>query len=158
MFSHRRAAQAINEGRFQREIVPCKGKSKTGEDVTLTADEGVRAGTTAAKLAKLKLLKKGKGGVLTAATSSQITDGASAILICNEAGLAKLGVTPRAKIVCQTVVGSDPILMLYGPIPVRLFFFFFFFRFFFFFFFFPFFFFSVPVIHWISIIFLCVFE
>ena len=118
--SHRRALAATKAGRFANELIPCAGKSKAGEDVTLSTDEGIRPGTTTAKLAKLKTLRKGRPGVLTAGTASQITDGASAILICNEAGLRKLGVTPRAKIVCQTVVGSDPVMMLYGPIPVRL--------------------------------------
>ncbi len=87
--------------------------------MTLDFDEGVRPGTTAEKLGKLPALRKGEGGVVTAGTASQITDGASAALICNEAGLRKLGVVPRAKIVCQTVVAGDPVVMLYGPIPVR---------------------------------------
>jgi acetyl-CoA acetyltransferase len=116
--SHRRAHAAIEAGRFKNEIVPCEGKSKAGEVVMLSADEGVRPGTTPAKLATLPPLQKGPGGVVTAGTSSQITDGASAVLVCNEQGLRKLGVKPRAKIVCQTVVGTDPVVMLYGPVPV----------------------------------------
>ena len=116
--SHRRALAATKAGKFENEIVPCAGKTKVGEEVVLSVDEGIRPGTTAAKLAKLRTLRKGEGGVITAGTASQITDGASAMLICNEAGLRKLGLEPRAKIVCQTVVGSDPIMMLYGPIPV----------------------------------------
>jgi len=117
--SHRRAITATKEGRFKNEIIPVAGKSKAGEDIVLSADEGMRPGTTPAKLSKLKPLRRGPGGRLTAGTSSQITDGASAILLCNEAGLRKLGVKPRAKIVGLSVVGSDPVMMLYGPIPVR---------------------------------------
>mmetsp|Transcript_51627 Transcript_51627/g.76510 ORF Transcript_51627/g.76510 Transcript_51627/m.76510 type:complete len:248 (+) Transcript_51627:2-745(+) len=115
--SHRRAITATKEGRFKNEIIPVAGKSKAGEDIVLSADEGMRPGTTPAKLSKLKPLRRGPGGRLTAGTSSQITDGASAILLCNEAGLRKLGVKPRAKIVGLSVVGSDPVMMLYGPIP-----------------------------------------
>jgi len=120
LLSQNRAAKATKEGRFKREIVPVpykvnekyKGNAPSGN---VTQDEGIRA-TTAEGLAKLKSLNK--NGVLTAANASQICDGASAVLICNERGLKKLGVKPRARVVDMAVVGSNPIIMLEGPIPV----------------------------------------
>ena len=104
--SHRRAAQAIEEGRFDREIVPY------GD---FTMDETVRAGTTLEKMASLRTLVD--GGRLTAAVSSQISDGASAMLIASEAAVKAHGLTPRARIHHLSVRGDDPILMLTAPIP-----------------------------------------
>ena len=114
--SHARADEAALRGYFDSQLVHVAGKTKGGEAMTLTRDEGIRPGGTMAKLAKLRALK-GEGGRITAATSSQITDGASALLIVNEVGLRKLGLTPRAKIVSLAVIGSDPVMMLYGPVP-----------------------------------------
>jgi len=113
--SHKKAHDATVSGRFQREVVPVKGKNKEGEDVVLEKDEGIRWPANREKLGKLKLL--GEGGRITAATSSQISDGASAILVCNEAGLKKLGLMPRAKIVALALAGDDPVMMLHVPIP-----------------------------------------
>jgi acetyl-CoA acetyltransferase family protein len=112
--SHKRAQRATVEGRFKKEIVPIKGQ-KEGKEFVLDYDEGIRPQTTLDSLRALKPLQE--GGRITAANASQITDGASAMLICNERGLKKLGLKPRAKIIQMSVVGDDPLLMLYGPIP-----------------------------------------
>jgi acetyl-CoA C-acetyltransferase len=104
--SHQRAATAIEEGRFDREIVPY------GD---FAMDETVRAGTTLEKMASLRTLVD--GGRLTAAVSSQISDGASAMLIASEAAVKEHGLTPRARIHHVSVRGGDPILMLTAPIP-----------------------------------------
>lgn len=115
--SHKRAFEATESGRFKDEIIPIKTKDpKTGQEVLLDRDEGIRWPADKAKYAKLPLLKQ-EGGRITAATASQITDGASAVLIVNENGLKKLGVQPRAKIVSLALAGDDPVMMLGGPIP-----------------------------------------
>jgi len=119
LLSQNRAAEATKQGKFKQEIVPIpykvnekfKGKEPTGH---FAQDEGIRK-TTAESLAKLKNLHP--GGVLTAGNASQITDGASAVLVCNERGLKKLGLKPRARIVSMAVVGANPVIMLEGPIP-----------------------------------------
>lgn len=103
--SHTRARSAIQEGRFDREIVAVDGH---------TVDEGPRA-TTLEKMAALPTLVP--GGRLTAATASQISDGASATLLVSERVLASHGLTPRARIHCLGARGSDPIFMLSAPIP-----------------------------------------
>jgi acetyl-CoA acetyltransferase family protein len=113
--SHKKAHEATVSGRFQRELVSVKGKSKDGNDVVMEKDEGIRWPANREKLGKLKLL--GEGGRITAATSSQISDGASAILVCNEEGLKKLGLKPRAKVVALALAGDDPVMMLHVPIP-----------------------------------------
>ena len=104
--SHRRAAQAIEEGRFDREIVPYGA---------FAMDEGVRADTTLEKMATLRTLME--GGRLTAAVSSQISDAASAMLIASAEAVKTHGLTPRARIHHVSVRGGDPILMLSAPIP-----------------------------------------
>lgn len=113
--SHVKAAKAIKEGKFKHEIFPMKGKSKDGKEIVHDQDEGVRFDVTLESMTKLKTLQE--GGVITAATSSQICDGASAMLIVNERGLKRLGLKPRAKIVALALAGSDPKIMLEGPIP-----------------------------------------
>eukprot|EP00038_Savillea_parva_P008385 m.176588 g.176588 ORF g.176588 m.176588 type:complete len:412 (+) comp14200_c0_seq1:19-1254(+) len=120
--SHQRAKLATDRGLFKAEIVPLMGKDKQGNPVLHDTDEGIRPTTSMAGLAKLKSLKamssKGKHeGIITAGLASQICDGAAAILICNEAGLKKLGVAPRARIVSLALAGTDPVMMLAGPIP-----------------------------------------
>lgn len=114
--SQQRAAEATKAGKFKDEIVPLPVKLRKGESPNEmhTADEGIRP-TTLESLSKLKALNK--NGRLTAATSSQICDGAAAVLVCNENGLKKLGLRPRAKVVSLAVVGSDPVIMLEGPVP-----------------------------------------
>lgn len=113
--SHVKAAKAIKEGKFKDEIMPLKGKSKDGKEITHAQDEGVRFDVTLESMTKLKVLME--GGVITAATSSQICDGASAMLIVNERGLKRLGLKPRVKIHTLALAGSDPRIMLEGPIP-----------------------------------------
>jgi acetyl-CoA acetyltransferase family protein len=113
--SHQRAVNATKNGYFKNEIVPIKGHTKEDQEVVMDKDEGFRADSTLEKLGKLPLLQN--DGRITAGTSSQVSDGAAAILICNEEGLKKLGLTPRAKFVALAVVGSDPVIMLDGPIP-----------------------------------------
>ena len=120
--SHAKAQAATEAGLFSREILPLAGKDKEENEVVHDSDEGIRPGTTAVGLKRLKDLKglrtKGKThGRVTAATSSQICDGAAAILIANEAGLKKLGLKPRAKFIGLTVAAADPVVMLGGPIP-----------------------------------------
>ena len=115
--SHKRAFEATRAGKFKNEIVPVKIiDPKTGEETIFDVDEGIRWPADLNKLASLPLLKK-NGGRITAGTASQITDGASAMLICNEAGLKKLGLRPRAKIVALALAGDDPVMMLAAPIP-----------------------------------------
>jgi acetyl-CoA acetyltransferase family protein len=109
--SHRLAAQATEEGRFEREIVPF---SVNGD--TYVADQGIRPDTTLEKLAELKPAFK-PDGKITAGNSSQISDGAAAVLLMTREKADALGVKPRARIVDQTTVGVDPVIMLTGPIP-----------------------------------------
>ncbi|WP_042393499.1 acetyl-CoA C-acetyltransferase [Streptacidiphilus carbonis] len=104
--SHQRAARAIDEGRFDRQIAPY------GE---VRQDEGPRRDTTLEKMAGLKPLTE--GGRLTAAVSSQVSDGASAMLIASERAVAEYGLTPRARVHHLSVRGEDPIRMLSAPIP-----------------------------------------
>ena len=121
--SQQRAAAARDEGRFDNEIIPVKTKVYDREsgnviesDELVTADEGIREGTTAETLAKLKPAFK-EDGKVTAGNSSQITDGASAALIMSEEKANELGLKPRARFHAFSVVGVDPIEMLTGPIP-----------------------------------------
>ncbi len=113
--SQRRAAQATAEGRFENEIVPVPVVID-GTTVLMTADEGIREGTTSETLANLKPAFK-EGGKVTAGNSSQISDGASAVLIMSEEKAAELGLTPRARFHSFAVAGTDPVTMLKGPIP-----------------------------------------
>src|SRR5438445_5784889 len=109
--SHRLAAQATEEGRFEREIVPF---SVNGD--TYVADQGIRPDTTLEKLAALKPAFK-EDGKITAGNSSQISDGAAAVLLMSREKADELGVKPRARFADQTTVGVDPVIMLTGPIP-----------------------------------------
>jgi acetyl-CoA acyltransferase len=121
--SQQLALQARDEGRFDNEIIPVKAMPRdkeTGEliptDEIVTADEGIRPGTTIETLANLKPAFKPDGKV-TAGNSSQITDGASAALIMSEEKAAQLGLTPRARFHTFALAGVDPVEMLTGPIP-----------------------------------------
>jgi acetyl-CoA acyltransferase len=121
--SQQRAVRALEEGRFDNEIIPVQAKPRdkeTGEliqtDELHTADEGIRQGTTAESLANLKPAFKPDGKV-TAGNSSQICDGASAVLIMTEEKAAALGLTPRARFHTFALAGVDPVTMLTGPIP-----------------------------------------
>jgi acetyl-CoA acyltransferase len=106
------AAAATAQGRFENEIIPIMG----ADGALLTVDEGIRPDTTIETLAKLKPAFREDGRV-TAGNSSQITDGASAVLIMSEERAAQLGLRPRARFVSYAVVGDDPRLMLTAPIP-----------------------------------------
>jgi acetyl-CoA acyltransferase len=121
--SHQRAAAATAEGRFDNEIIPVLEKRldresgqiiETGELVT--ADEGIRPDSSLESLAKLKPAFQ-EDGVVTAGNSSQITDGASAVLIMSEERAKELGLKPRARFHSFALAGVDPIEMLTGPIP-----------------------------------------
>jgi acetyl-CoA acyltransferase len=116
--SHRRAAQATLEGRFEREILPIYIRDDAGQatDELMTSDEGIRGDSTVATLANLKPAFK-EDGKVTAGNSSQITDGASAVLIMSEEKARELGYTPRAKFHTFALAGVDPVTMLTGPIP-----------------------------------------
>jgi acetyl-CoA C-acetyltransferase len=104
--SHARALRATADGLFAEEIAPVEG---------LAHDEGPRAGTTPEKLASLAALRP--GGRLTAALASQVSDGAAALLVASGDAVRRLGLTPIARVHTMVVVGSDPVLMLTGPIP-----------------------------------------
>jgi len=117
--SHAKATQATKSNYFANELIPITGwDKKTNETINVTRDQGIRSGTTLEKVQKLKTLKK--DGVITAATSSQISDGASAIMVVNERALRKYNLKPRAKIVSLGLAGSDPVIMLEGPIPATI--------------------------------------
>jgi acetyl-CoA acyltransferase len=118
--SHRRAAAAAAEGRFQKEIVPVpvmqvREKGLDGEAPPFTADETIRPGTAIEKLATLKTSFRADGR-LTAGNSSQISDGAAVLLLMSAGKAQALGLQPRARVRAVTTVGSDPTLMLTGPI------------------------------------------
>jgi acetyl-CoA acyltransferase len=114
--SQQRAAHATAEARFDRELVPVP-VSVDGATTVMTEDEGIRPDTTAARLAALKPAFK-PDGVVTAGNSSQISDGAAAVLITSEEAAARLGLTPRARVRAFALAGADPILMLTAPITV----------------------------------------
>jgi acetyl-CoA acetyltransferase family protein len=109
--SHQLAAKATEEGRFEREIIPFQVNGDT-----YVTDQGPRPDTSLEKLASLKPAFK-EDGKITAGNSSQISDGAAAVLLMTREKAEALGLTPRARIVDQTAVGVDPVIMLTGPIP-----------------------------------------
>ncbi|MGZ3581199.1 MAG: thiolase family protein [Ktedonobacterales bacterium] len=110
--SHQLAAAAQDAGYFEREILPVS----LADGSVFTRDEGVRRDTTLEKLAGLQPSFKADGRI-TAGSSSQISDGAAAVLLMTPEKASELGLRPRARIVAQKVVGVDPVLMLTGPIP-----------------------------------------
>lgn len=114
--SHKRALRAIEEGRFEKEIMPVEIIDEDGRTRTMTSDEGPRPGTTEETLAQLPpaFLENGK---ITAGNASQISDGASAVLLMSRRKAEALGLKPRFRIVARSVVGSDPTMMLTGPVP-----------------------------------------
>ena len=107
---------ATADGRFRNDIVPVPVVDEDGNEVLMTADEGIRPGTTAEKLATLKPAFQ-ENGKVTAANSSQISDGASAVLIMSAEKARELGLTARARFHSFAVAGADPVTMLTGPIP-----------------------------------------
>ncbi|UOY93550.1 thiolase family protein [Ectobacillus sp. JY-23] len=114
--SHQRALTALAEERFAKEILPLQGKDGEGNEILVTSDEGPRADTSLDILAGLKPVFQAEG-VITAGNASQMSDGAAAILLLERKYAERLGLTARARIVAQTVVGSDPTMMLTGVIP-----------------------------------------
>jgi acetyl-CoA C-acetyltransferase len=113
--SHRKAIAATNAGYFGDEIVPVEVRYGDGSTASHEIDEGIRFDATLDAIKAVKLLHP--EGRVTAASSSQICDGASAVLIANERGLAALGAQPLARIVHMSVLGHDPVIMLEAPIP-----------------------------------------
>lgn len=115
--SHRLAHKATLEGDFKNEIVPMYGHDADGKQVLVTEDETIRPETTVESLGKLRPAFDPKGGTVTAGTSSQITDGGSAMLLMSGKKAKELGLTPRAKIRAMAVAGCDAAIMGYGPVP-----------------------------------------
>jgi len=113
--SHQKAMLAVEGKYFDREILPVQAKNAEGRSDMILLDEGIRYDASLEALAGLKTVVE--GGVITAGNASQITDGAAAVMVCNDAGLKKIKTDPRARIVAISVVGDDPIMMLGGPIP-----------------------------------------
>ncbi|MBS4211386.1 MULTISPECIES: thiolase family protein [Neobacillus] len=112
--SHRRAIIAQEEGRFDREIMPIEVKREDGSTIVVTQDEGPRKDTSLEKLASLKPAFT-QDGRIHAGNSSQMSDGAAAVLLMSREKAEELGLKPRFRIVARSVVGSDPTLMLTGP-------------------------------------------
>ena len=115
--SHRLAHKATLDGKFKNEIVPMYGHDEDGKQVLVTEDETIRPETTAESLGKLRPAFDPKGGTVTAGTSSQITDGAAAMLLMSGKKAKELGLKPRAKIRAMAVAGCDAAIMGYGPVP-----------------------------------------
>ena len=115
--SHQLAAAATQAGKFAHEIIPLEGLDELGAPMLVRNDETIRPETTAEVLATLKPAFNPKGGTVTAGTSSQITDGASAMLVMSYQQAQELGLHPVAKVVGMSVVGVDPSIMGYGPVP-----------------------------------------
>jgi acetyl-CoA acyltransferase len=113
--SHLRAARATEEGRFEREIVPLKVTTEEGTE-EFARDEGFRPDSSVEKLANLKPAFK-PDGVITAGNSSQISDGAAAVLVMSEEKANALGLTPKARFHAFALAGVSPVIMLTGPIP-----------------------------------------
>ena len=116
--SHQKAAHATESKYFDREILPVEGRNAEGMNDLVMADEGIRFDASLDKLAGLNPVTE--GGVITAGNASQITDGAAAAMVCNDAGLKKIQANPRAEIISISVVGDDPVFMLTGPIPASI--------------------------------------
>ncbi len=115
LMSHQRAAAATEKGYFKTEIVPLNIKLEDGSADIHDRDEGIRAEASLEGMQSLNTLRE--GGVITAGTASQISDGAAAVMIANEDAIARYNLPVRARIKALAVVGSDPVIMLEGPIP-----------------------------------------
>jgi acetyl-CoA acyltransferase len=111
--SHEKAAAAQDTGRFAGQIAPIT--NDPGE--LISADEGIRRGTTVDVLAKLRTVFKPDGGVITAGNSSQISDGSAALLMTTSEKARELGLTPIARVHTAVLAGADPVIMLTAPIP-----------------------------------------
>lgn len=117
LLSHQRAAAATRDRLFEKEIVPLAARLQDGTDLgeMHVVDEGIRFDATLEGIASVKLIAE--GGRVTAATASQICDGASGLMVVNERGLKALGVKPLARVHHMTVLGHDPVIMLEAPLP-----------------------------------------
>lgn len=115
--SHQLAHKATIEGKFAREIIPIEGHDANGALISVTTDETIRPETTLEGLASLAPAFNPQGGTVTAGQSSQISDGASAMLVMSYEKAQALGMTPIAKINAMTIAGVDPSIMGYGPVP-----------------------------------------
>jgi len=113
--SHEKAIAATEGGYFEKEILPVAGKNAENNNEMLLHDEGIRFDASFEALSGLNPITE--DGVITAGNASQITDGAAAVLVCNDAGLKKVKADPMVKVKAISVVGDDPIYMLTGPIP-----------------------------------------
>jgi acetyl-CoA C-acetyltransferase len=113
--SHQRAIAATQAGKFKDEITPIEITTAEGKTELHTIDEGIRFDVSLEGMRGVKLLQE--GGSITAATSSQICDGASGVMVVSEAGLKTLGVEPLARVHHLTLVGGDPVIMLEAPLP-----------------------------------------
>ena len=120
LLSHQRAIAATQAGHFQDEIIPVAVRMADGTEPgeQHLADEGIRYEATLASIGAVKLIAE--GGRCTAASASQICDGASGVMVVNERGLKALGVKPLARIHHMSVLGHDPVIMLEAPIPATL--------------------------------------
>lgn len=115
--SHVLADKARAAGKFAGEIIPIMGHDENGIPMMIQHDETIRPDTTLEGLAALRPVFNPKGGTVTAGTSSQVTDGASAMLIMSAERANALGLTPKARITSMTLAGVDPSIMGYGPVP-----------------------------------------
>lgn len=117
MRSHHKAAEARAAGKFAGEIIPVMGHDEDGAPYMVEHDETIRPDTTLEALASLRPVFNPKGGTVTAGSSSQVTDGASGMIIMSAERASALGIKPKAKITATTLAGVDPSIMGYGPVP-----------------------------------------
>ena len=115
--SHRLAHQATLDGRFKNEILPIMGHDDRGFAALIENDETIRPETTVESLALLRPAFDPRNGTVTAGTSSQLTDGAAALLLMSAERAEALGIKPRARIRSMAIAGCDPAIMGYGPVP-----------------------------------------
>lgn len=114
--SHEKASRAIREGRFEGQIAPVETVAADGSTVIVDTDEGVRAGSTVASLSRLRPAFR-SDGVVTAASSSQISDGAAALLVTSSETAARHGWSPLVRVHSVALAGVDPVTMATGPVP-----------------------------------------
>ena len=112
--SHQRAIAATQAGKFKDEIIPLQITRADGSTDTHSIDEGIRFDATLEGIRGVKLIAE--NGKLTAASASQICDGASGVMVVNERGLKSLGVKPMARVHHMTMIGGDPVIMLDAPL------------------------------------------
>lgn len=115
--SHQLAAKATEKGLFKREIIPLQGHNQDGFPILVEDDETIRADTTFETLSALKPVFDPKNGKVTAGSSSQLSDGASVMLVMSYEKSQELGLKPLAKVLSQAIVGVEPSIMGYGPVP-----------------------------------------